>query len=300
MSNNSGQNKKRRKRTGGKQSDESNSNDDNSMKLLPENDTKDSDNLLNGHVLNEQEKEMIKSCQGVQGSYLVGDRCHQLHKSRMEPAIPTSIDVSVTTNSSSSKSNLAQTCNCKSCLERRYLEAEQMLDNQLRHAWTQVRHLVRCAYHDPLVLTSVNVDEFKAYVELLVAEDPHLLFQRIESQAREYVNDIKTRLLKQLTNGYNTPQLACSFVNTMFNEFAGLLATARTVASFISHLEECHLSKFNNVSWEQHNMFLYQNMVHSEKVIQRSLTEVMNQLKQGSTAQVNSRLENLCMTTLLK
>nr|XP_026690451.1 uncharacterized protein LOC100178109 [Ciona intestinalis] len=313
MSNDCGQNiKKRRKRTGLITSGDSDPVED-TMKLKPENDTTDSENLLNGHVLNEKEKELINSYQETQASYLVGDRCHHhRHKSRFSrekesvdsnvSSTSSSTDVTMpTTNnpSTTTKTNIAQTCNCKTCIERRNLESEHMLDSQLRHAWTQVRHLVRCAYHDPLVLTNVNADEFKAYVELLVAKDPHLLFLRIESQARDYVNEVKTRLLKQLTNGYNTPQLACNFVNVMFNEFTNLLNTARTVATFISHLEENHLSKFKNITWEQYNMFLYQSMVHSEKVFEAPLLEILSQLKQGS-AQINSRVDNVYMTTLLK
>jgi len=41
-----------------------------------------------------------------------------------------------------------------------------MLDTQMRHAWTQIRHLVHCAYHDPLVLAAIDSEEFKSYVSL--------------------------------------------------------------------------------------------------------------------------------------
>jgi len=47
---------------------------------------------------------------------------------------------------------------------------------------------------------------------------------------------LQTRLLKQLTNGFNTPVLACAFVDAMFDEYTRLITSAKTVSSSLHQL----------------------------------------------------------------
>ncbi|XP_076812831.1 uncharacterized protein LOC143459517 isoform X1 [Clavelina lepadiformis] len=268
--------------------------------------------VLNGHASSENDNLNCASHQltNMERCY-VCNKGHQNNgalKEKQPPAqTPVSSEqqtlVSLASNNltptTTSMNNMAKVCKCNSCTERRSLEAEHLLDTQLRHAWTQVRHLVRCAYHDPLVLAAIDSEEFKNYVNLLVSRDPHLLYYRIENTAREYVNDIKTRILKQLTNGFNTPTLACSIINSMFDEYSHLLNSARTVSSLLRQLEEEHMFRFNGATWEQHNKHLFQSMVHSEPIIQATFSEILNQLQQGNS-QFDSKHDNTYRATLIR
>ena len=70
----------------------------------------------------------------------------------------------------------------------------------------------------------------------LVIKDAHQLFQRLESQGREYVIEMKVRLLKQLTAGHKTPTQAKQFVSMLLDEYANLCAAAKTLAAFLTEL----------------------------------------------------------------
>ena len=44
-------------------------------------------------------------------------------------------------------------------------------------------------------------------------------FQRLETLAREYLLEVKVRLLEQLSLGFNSPQLAISFIEMLLDEY---------------------------------------------------------------------------------
>ena len=70
----------------------------------------------------------------------------------------------------------------------------------------------------------------------LVMRDSHQLFQRLESQAQEYVLEAKVRLLKQMSTGLKTPQQARQFVSMLLDEYALLCMSAKKQASFLHEL----------------------------------------------------------------
>lgn len=70
----------------------------------------------------------------------------------------------------------------------------------------------------------------------LVLRDAHQLFQRLESQAQEYVLDVRVRLLKQMSTGLKTPQQACQFVSMLLDEYVCLCAAAKKQASHLTEL----------------------------------------------------------------
>ncbi len=70
----------------------------------------------------------------------------------------------------------------------------------------------------------------------LCIRDPHQLYQRLESQGREYVIEMKVRLLKQLTSGHKTPPQAKQFVAMLLEEYSNLCTAAKTLASFLTEL----------------------------------------------------------------
>ena len=70
----------------------------------------------------------------------------------------------------------------------------------------------------------------------LCSRDPHQLFQRLESQGREYVIEMKVRLLKQLKAGHKTPTQAKQFVAMLLDEYNSLCSAAKTLAACVTQL----------------------------------------------------------------
>ena len=66
--------------------------------------------------------------------------------------------------------------------------------------------------------------------------DPHHLFQQLECLGRDYVIEMKVRLLKQLTAGHKTPPQAKQFVAMLLEEYKNLCTAASTLASYLTEL----------------------------------------------------------------
>lgn len=79
----------------------------------------------------------------------------------------------------------------------------------------------------------------------LCEKDPYQLYQRLEQQAREYVLEMKVRLLKHLSTGPKTtgpagavaaaqgPPQAYQFISLLLEEYSALCQAARTISSFL-------------------------------------------------------------------
>ena len=84
----------------------------------------------------------------------------------------------------------------------------------------------------------------------LCEKDPYQLYQRLEQQAREYVLEMKVRLLKHLSAGSKAgaavvgsgaaaaaaaqgPPQAHQFVSLLLDEYNALCQAARSISSFL-------------------------------------------------------------------
>lgn len=79
----------------------------------------------------------------------------------------------------------------------------------------------------------------------LCEKDPFQLYQRLEQQAREYVLEMKARLLKHLSPGPSVtgpagavaaargPPQAYQFISMLLEEYSALCQAARTISSFL-------------------------------------------------------------------
>ncbi|XP_077425898.1 protein FAM193A isoform X2 [Vanacampus margaritifer] len=215
-------------------------------------------------------------------------------------------------------------CGCEACNERREISAESERESQqLQKHWSEVRYLVRCIYRQagtPLAddrdqPLERDTDSMKELVDRLCEKDPYQLYQRLEQQAREYVLEMKERLLKHLSAGSKTfpgssvvgtvaaaaaaaqgPPQAHQFVSLLLEEYSALCQAARTISGFLLTLENEHLQKFH-VTWELHNKHLFENLVFSEPVLHSSLPALVAQLKHG-TASHDSYSEDMYRTLL--
>jgi hypothetical protein len=70
----------------------------------------------------------------------------------------------------------------------------------------------------------------------LCLRDAHQLFQRLESYARDYILEVKVRLLQQLTSGHNTPDQARAFVGLMLEEYLKLCVSAKILSEIFNKL----------------------------------------------------------------
>ena len=73
----------------------------------------------------------------------------------------------------------------------------------------------------------------------LCQRDPYQLYQRLEQQAREYVLEVKVRLLKHLSAGSKVkvleegPPQAHQLISLLLEEYSALCQAARTISSFL-------------------------------------------------------------------
>ncbi|XP_026216029.1 protein FAM193A isoform X2 [Anabas testudineus] len=208
-------------------------------------------------------------------------------------------------------------CSCEVCNERRESSAESERESQqLQNHWSEVRYLVRCIYRQTGTPLADDHDQplerdkegMKDLVDRLCEKDPYQLYQRLEQQAREYVLEMKVRLLKHLSAGSKTagpvgtmtaaqgPPQAHQFISLLLEEYSALCQAAHTISSFLLTLENEHLQKFQ-VTWELHNKHLFENLVFSEPILHSSLPALVAQLKHG-TASHDSYSEDMYRTLL--
>jgi len=72
----------------------------------------------------------------------------------------------------------------------------------------------------------------------LCEHDADMLYQRLESQVREVVIEMKVRLLRELTVDHKVETRAHQFVSLLLSEYADLCASSQCatfIASFVSN-----------------------------------------------------------------
>nr|DBA29372.1 TPA: hypothetical protein GDO54_009603 [Pyxicephalus adspersus] len=203
------------------------------------------------------------------------------------------------------------TCSCEACNERREISAESERESQqLQNYWSDVRYMIRCIYRQAGTPLADDQDQslvpekdgIKELVDRLCERDPYQLYQRLEQQAREYVLEMKVRLLKHLSLGFKVtpsiqgPPQAHQFISLLLEEYSALCQAACTIGTFLITLENEHLKKFQ-VTWELHNKHLFENLVFSEPLLQNSLPALVSQLRLG-TASHDSYSEDMYSTLL--
>ncbi|KAI1887551.1 hypothetical protein AGOR_G00191480 [Albula goreensis] len=189
-------------------------------------------------------------------------------------------------------------CSCEACCERRDISAESERESQqLQNYWSEVRYLVRCIYRQTGTPLADDHDQplerdkegMKDLVDRLCEKDPYQLYQRLEQQAREYVLEMKVRLLKHLSAGskggsaVQGPPQAHQFISLLLEEYSALCQAARAISTFLLTLEREHLHKFQ-VTWELHNKHLFENLVFSEPILHNSLPALVSQLRHGTAS----------------
>ena len=126
---------------------------------------------------------------------------------------------------SSSKDRTMHECECSLCRERNVIASNRAKEvERLRSAWIDVREQVWKVYH--LVINNSWNDapskerpdlfRIKKNVNDLCARDPHQLYQRLETGVREFVLEIKLRLIELLQKQAKNPSLAQDFIQSEY------------------------------------------------------------------------------------
>jgi hypothetical protein len=151
-------------------------------------------------------------------------------------------------NKTGSNSSLSSSsCDCVSCRDRRDIEAKENDElDRLRKCWIDVRedvwrvyHLVLCnAWNDPNRSDEKpDMSSVKEKVHKLVWRDPHQLFQRLEAGVREFVLEIKLKLIELLQKQAKDPSLAQDFIQC--KKFTLVLICAIIGMYLYQYFEDC-------------------------------------------------------------
>ncbi|XP_054435579.1 protein FAM193A-like [Pteronotus mesoamericanus] len=189
----------------------------------------------------------------------------------------------------------------EACFEPMNVLAETDLESQrLQDYWSEVRFMVRFIYHQTGTLVVPNMERLKELVDRLCRVDPSQLYQRLDHVARDFVLDMKIRLLQPLyaepTEGaqsctqsprqspLRSPLQAQQFICCLLKEYGALCQSARAISTFLVTLENEHLSLFD-VTWELHNKHLFENLIFSDRLLQSNLPALMSQIRLGATTE---------------
>ncbi|XP_045695315.1 protein FAM193A-like [Phyllostomus hastatus] len=159
---------------------------------------------------------------------------------------------------------------------------------QLRIYWSEVRFMVRFTYHQAGTALVPNMSRVKEHVDRLCNMDPSQLYERLDRVARDFVLDMKIRLLQPLwaqpgpPTCLESPLQAQQFISRLIKEYGALCQAARTISTFLITLEIKHLSLFQ-VTWELHNKHLFENLIFSDHTLQSNLPALISQIRLGAT-----------------
>lgn len=202
-------------------------------------------------------------------------------------AEPNLVDSSaVSTDTDKEREGREGSCQCDSCLERSALVAEMAEETKkLQACWLELREDFKTVYR--LTLEGAwgdsnrpkpSLDRMTESVHKLVWRDPHQLYQRLESQLRDFVLELKGRLVELLQKQAKNPNLAQEFIQCLLGGHDKLCEAGKLVTPVLSDLEVNHLRRFS-LTWELLSKHLYQLIVYTDPLIQNNLPIFISQLR---------------------
>lgn len=166
---------------------------------------------------------------------------------------------------------------------------------QLWCCWGEVRNIVRCIYREAgtsladeeeTVRNSLDENRLKVKVEKLLKSDPAQLFEKLEIQAREYVREVKVRLVKYLTSCPLSPNHAKEFFTMLLDEYQALSKAFDILRPFFSRLDFEHLREFG-LSWDLLHKHLFYTEIYRDPAVYGNLPGLITQLRLGAVSQEN-------------
>ncbi|XP_059535720.1 protein FAM193A-like [Myotis daubentonii] len=177
------------------------------------------------------------------------------------------------------------------CKEPRATSTELNPESQqLQDDWAEVRYFVRGMYRHAGTTLVPDREWMRELIDRLCKSDPSQLYQRLDQQARDYLLEMKIRLLRRLSTSSGVPSClqnpvqAYHFISLLLKEYGNFCQAARTIGTFLTTLENKHLTVFQ-VTWELHNKHLFENLVFSELLLHSNLPALVLQIRLGTTLQ---------------
>ncbi|KAL1114787.1 hypothetical protein AAG570_007611 [Ranatra chinensis] len=188
------------------------------------------------------------------------------------------------------------TCTCDSCKDRRAWTNETLEEFKLIQSyWLELRQYLRIIYRLGMKGSITTIDEnYHSYMKELVARlcevcNPHQLYQRLEAQVREFVMEIKMRLLQLMDRLAENPQLPRLFLSGMLDRYNKMMNAANEITPVLIQLETEHLSQFN-LTWKMLNQRLFQTSIYTDPFFQNSVPLFTSQLSKGTESDENRTL----------
>jgi hypothetical protein len=132
--------------------------------------------------------------------------------------------------------------------------------------------------------TRENIGSVKMHsiVKKLCSRDPHQFFQRLETLAREYLLEVKVRLLEQLSCGFNSPQLAIEFIQMLLDEYSTLCSSLPGLLFLLEPLESTEYVKRLGLTIELVNKNIFRELIFAESFMSSNLPLIIAQLRLAS------------------
>jgi hypothetical protein len=131
--------------------------------------------------------------------------------------------------------------------------------------------------------------------------EAHKLYLKLQEEVKEYLNESKQRLLKQLRSSLKTQIDALTFLTLLLDEYESLCQASKLLANVLkdlvntffflfiililnSHLnsrfvkEREHLKRFQ-LTWELDNKNLFRIIIYQNELIQNTIPNIMQLLK---------------------
>ncbi len=127
--------------------------------------------------------------------------------------------------------------------------------------------------------------------------EAHKLYLKLQEEVKEYLNESKQRLLKQLRSSLKTQIDALTFLTLLLDEYESLCQASKLLANvlkdlvntfdfiliFYSHFvrvikEREHLKRFQ-LTWELDNKNLFRIIIYQNELIQNTIPNIMQLLK---------------------
>lgn len=156
--------------------------------------------------------------------------------------------------------------------------------------------MVRCIYREAgtsladeeeTVGKSLDENRVKVKVEMLFKSDPAQLFEKVEIQAREYVQEVKVRLVKYLTSCPLSPRHAREFFTMLLEEYQAFSRAFAIMKPFFSKLDFEHLKEFG-LSYDHLHKHLFYTEIYQDPAVHGNLRGLVTQLRLGAESQENS------------
>ncbi|XP_014290107.1 uncharacterized protein [Halyomorpha halys] len=187
-------------------------------------------------------------------------------------------------------------CSCESCNERRTLTTESIEEiKMIQSCWLELRQYIRIVYRLSMKGSLKSIDEdYQEYMKDIVAKlfdvcDPHQLYQRLEAQVKEFVIEVKVRLLQFLDKLSDNSQLPHIFISGLLDRYNKTISAANVIAPVLSQLEVEHLQQFN-LSWKLLNQRLFHTIIYTDVFFQNSVPLFISQLGKANDTEENREL----------